>query len=73
MNIVDYHSSRTSIKRRTVRIKGIGKVTAVVPAAAIASAINDAIDIWINEMPITPKKILRALARKEKSSLENGK
>lgn len=42
--------------------KGIGELTAIVPPPAIASAINDAIGVWIHDLPITPEKILRALA-----------
>jgi len=38
-----------------------------VPTPAIASAINKAIGVWINEIPITPEKILRALEGKSKS------
>lgn len=41
--------------------KGIGEITANVPTPAIASAICNAIGIWIDEIPITPEKILRAL------------
>jgi len=47
--------------------KGIGEITANVPTPAIASAINKAIGVWINEIPITPEKILRALEGKSKS------
>jgi len=47
--------------------KGIGEITANVPTPAIASAINNAIGVSINEIPITPEKILRALESKDKS------
>ena len=43
--------------------KGIGELTAIVPPAAIASAINNAIGVWIHDTPITPEKVLRALNR----------
>lgn len=42
-------------------VKGIGEMTANVPAPAIANAIHDAIGVWITENPITPERILRAL------------
>ncbi len=47
--------------------KGIGEITANVPTPAIASAINNAIGVGINEIPVTPEKILRALEKKAKS------
>lgn len=47
--------------------KGIGEITTNVPPPAIASAINNAIGVWINEIPITPEKILRALEEKGES------
>ncbi len=43
--------------------KGIGEITAVVPHPAIAEAICNAIGVRIDEIPITPEKILRALQR----------
>jgi len=48
--------------------KGIGEITANVPTPAIASAICNAIGVWINEIPITPEKILRALEGKTQTS-----
>ena len=32
--------------------------------AAIASAIHDAIGVWVTDCPITPEKVLRALEKK---------
>jgi len=32
----------------------------------LAGAIYDAVGVWIKDQPITPDKILRALAEKEK-------
>lgn len=44
--------------------KGIGEMTANAPSPAIVAAIHDAIGVWIDELPITPEKVLRALQAK---------
>jgi aerobic carbon-monoxide dehydrogenase large subunit len=47
-------------------IKGVGEGGAIGPAAAIANAVNDALKpygVEICEIPITPRRILRALAK----------
>ncbi len=41
--------------------KGIGEMTANVPAPAIVNAIHDAVGVWITELPANPEAILRAL------------
>ena len=41
--------------------KGIGEMTVVPTAAAIANAIYDAVGVRIKDLPITPEKILTAL------------
>jgi CO/xanthine dehydrogenase Mo-binding subunit len=41
--------------------KGIGEMTANTASPAIANAIYDAIGVWINDIPVTPEKILKAL------------
>lgn len=46
--------------------KACGQVSNIPPAAALASAIYDAVGVRIKEQPITPEKILKALAEKEK-------
>lgn len=46
--------------------KACGQVSNIPPAAALADAIYDAVGVRITEQPITPEKILRALAEKEK-------
>jgi len=43
--------------------KGIGEATAICPHAAIASAIYNAIDVRISQLPITPDKVLKALGK----------
>ncbi len=42
-------------------VKGIGEMTANSPIPAIVNAIHDAIGLRIDELPVTPEKILRAL------------
>ncbi|NIQ39470.1 MAG: molybdopterin-dependent oxidoreductase [Proteobacteria bacterium] len=44
--------------------KGLGEMTANVPAPAIINAIHDAVGIWIDELPATPERVLRALEEK---------
>ncbi|MGH7076638.1 MAG: hypothetical protein ACREFU_00925, partial [Acetobacteraceae bacterium] len=48
--------------------KGIGEMTANSPIPAIANAIFDACGVRIDELPITPEKILRALDRARPTS-----
>ena len=43
--------------------KSLSEVCVIVPAAAIANAIHNAIGVRIKELPITPEKILRALGK----------
>lgn len=47
--------------------KGIGEMTANSQAAAIVNAINDAIGVWITDLPVTPEKVLRALEEQGKA------
>jgi len=47
--------------------KGMGEAALLPTSAAIANAIEDAIDIRIRKLPITPDKILKALKEKEKN------
>ena len=46
--------------------KCVGELPITPPAAAIASAVYDAIGVRIRELPITPDKVLRALAEKDR-------
>ncbi len=45
--------------------KSIGELSVIPAAPAVANAIYDAVGVRIRELPITPDKILRALAEKE--------
>jgi CO/xanthine dehydrogenase Mo-binding subunit len=44
--------------------KGLGEITLVPTAAAIANAIYDAVGIRLNELPFTPEKVLKAISKK---------
>lgn len=44
--------------------KGVGETGALTVAPAIANAVADAVGVRIRDLPITPEKILRALAEK---------
>jgi CO/xanthine dehydrogenase Mo-binding subunit len=43
--------------------KGVGEMTMLATPGAIAAAIYDATDKWIDDLPITPERVLRALGK----------
>ncbi|HSM72949.1 MAG TPA: xanthine dehydrogenase family protein molybdopterin-binding subunit [Anaerolineales bacterium] len=43
--------------------RGVGELPYLPVAPAIASAIHDAIGVWIDELPLTPERVLRALRK----------
>ncbi len=48
--------------------KGVGEGGAIAPPAAIANAVNDALktlNVEVTELPITPRRLLRALAERQ--------
>ena len=47
--------------------KGVGETGALTVSAAIANAIEDAIGVRIRELPITPERVLRALAARSQA------
>lgn len=49
-------------------VKGVGEMTANSPIPAIVNAIHDAIGVRIDELPITPELVLRALDAKERAA-----
>jgi len=68
-NIRVYHM-QTPSPYTEFGIKGVGEGGAIGPGAAIANAVNDALrpyGIEICEIPITPRRILRALAKRKAS------
>ncbi|MFH1049332.1 MAG: xanthine dehydrogenase family protein molybdopterin-binding subunit [bacterium] len=44
--------------------KGVGEAPLIPTAAAIANAVSDALGVKINSLPVTPEKVLRAIAGK---------
>jgi aerobic carbon-monoxide dehydrogenase large subunit len=57
-------------------IKGVGEGGAIGPAAAIANAVNDAlksVGVEICEIPITPRRILHAIASRTRPTREGAK
>jgi hypothetical protein len=44
--------------------KGIGEMANNPQPPAIASAVYDAVGVWVTELPITPERVLRALEAK---------
>ena len=52
-------------------VKGVGEMTANSPIPAIVNAIYHAIGVRIDELPVTPEKILRALEAKQARELES--
>lgn len=45
--------------------KSVGEMSIIPPAAAVANAVYDAVGVRIRDLPITPDKVLTALAEKE--------
>jgi CO/xanthine dehydrogenase Mo-binding subunit len=43
--------------------RGVGELPFLTVAPAIAAAIHDATGVWINELPFTPERVLRALGK----------
>lgn len=48
--------------------KGVGELTTIPTAPAIANAINNAIGVRVKDLPITPDRILDALKKKERTA-----
>jgi CO/xanthine dehydrogenase Mo-binding subunit len=43
--------------------KGVGEMTMLPSPGAIAAAVHDAIGVWIDDLPITPERVLSALGK----------
>jgi CO/xanthine dehydrogenase Mo-binding subunit len=43
--------------------KGVGEMTMLPTPGAIAAAVHDAVGVWIDDLPLTPERILRALGK----------
>ena len=44
--------------------KGVGEAPLIPTAAAIANAVSDALGVKIDSLPVSPEKVLKALAEK---------
>ena len=44
---------------------GLGEPPIVATAAAVANAVSDALGVRIHDLPITPKKVLEAIAKRD--------
>ena len=53
--------------------KGIGEMANNAQPPAIASAVYDAVGVWVTELPITPEKVLRALEAKAEPARDGKK
>ena len=51
--------------------KGVGESAVIPTAAAIADAVEDAIGIRLNEIPMTPERVLKAIREKERTDGKN--
>jgi CO/xanthine dehydrogenase Mo-binding subunit len=52
--------------------KGIGEPSSTSGAPAIANAVADAIGVRINELPLTPERVLTALKTQEMDAAATG-
>jgi CO/xanthine dehydrogenase Mo-binding subunit len=50
--------------------KGIGEMANNPQPPAIATAVHDAVGVWVTELPITPERVLRALEQQAKGESE---
>ena len=48
-------------------VRGVGEVCIIPPMAAIANAIYDATGVRMNNLPMNPAAVLKALSEKDKS------
>ena len=53
--------------------KGVGEPAMACPAAAIANAVANALDIRLHNLPLSPEKILDALREKQSKAAEEEK
>jgi xanthine dehydrogenase molybdenum-binding subunit len=67
MEKIEVYFTNTSEPTGPFGAKGIGEASLNPVAAALASAVHDAIGIRFTEIPITPEKVLRALKGQQAS------
>lgn len=45
-------------------VRGVGEISMILPAPAIAAALHDAVGVWFDRLPLTPETIVMRLAEK---------
>jgi len=51
--------------KSNTQVMGLGEPPIVATAAAVANAVSDALGVRIYDLPITPKKVLEAIAKRD--------
>ena len=51
--------------KSNTQVMGLGEPPIVATAAAVANAVSDALGVRIHDLPITPKKVLEAIAKRD--------
>ena len=67
---IHFFPIETNDKEGPYGAKGVGEAPLIPTAAAIANAVCNALDIEVIDLPITPEKVLRAIAEKKKLKKE---
>ncbi|NUM51915.1 MAG: xanthine dehydrogenase family protein molybdopterin-binding subunit [Flavobacteriales bacterium] len=62
---IHFYPVETNDKQGPYGAKGVGEAPLIPTAAAIANAVCNALDIEIVELPITPERVLKAIAEKK--------
>lgn len=62
---IHFYPIETNDKQGPYGAKGVGEAPLIPTAAAIANAVCNALDIEIVELPITPERVLKAIAEKK--------
>jgi xanthine dehydrogenase YagR molybdenum-binding subunit len=63
--LVDVYNGKSN-----TQVMGLGEPPIVATAAAVANAVADAIGVRVFEVPITPRRVLEAIASNEKSAAQ---
>ena len=53
-------------------LKEAGQGPLLPVAPALVAALHDALGVWIDEVPVTPEKVLRALDQRERGGGDGG-
>jgi CO/xanthine dehydrogenase Mo-binding subunit len=63
---IHFYPIETNEKAGPYGAKGVGEAPLIPTPAAIANAVSNAIGVIIDDLPITPEKILKTLKNKDK-------